>query len=215
MRATIAAMSDDLMLFERWRGGDHGAGNELFSRHYSAVYRFFRHKIEGDAADLVQETFLACVGAQQSFRQVSSFRAFLFGIARNQLLSYWRKRAVRGDALDFDSMSIAALSTTRVARQEERARLLAALRDLPLDQQLLLELHYWEELDGEQLAAVFAIETATTRSRLTRARQALRERLCDDPELPILLEDRDLDAWARQLSLRPELDEEIRERSGP
>ena len=80
--------------------------------------------------------------------------------------------------------------------------MLDALRELPLEQQLLLELHYWEELEGEQLAEVFEIEPATTRSRLFRARHALRQRLEQGGEPaaggPV---DERLDAWAR--SLRP------------
>ena len=42
--------------------------NELFERHFEPVYRFFFHKVEGDAVDLVQRTFLACVEARDRFR---------------------------------------------------------------------------------------------------------------------------------------------------
>lgn len=201
----LAAMEDDdLGLLDRWCGGDEAAGSALFRRHFPSIYRFFEHKVEGDADELVQETFLACLHARDRFRRQSSFRTYLFAIARHTLYAYWRRRRVRGDAVDFDEVSIAALSTsagTRLARGQEHARLLEALRALPAEQQLLLELHYWEDLDGEQLAEVFDIAEPTSRSRLFRARQALRTQLdaTAAEAAPSARSDEALDAWARAL----------------
>jgi RNA polymerase sigma factor (sigma-70 family) len=76
--------------------------------------------------------------------------------------------------------SIAELVTTagtRLARSEEHRRVVEALRALPVEQQTLLELHYWEELDVAALSEVFSLEPGTTRVRLHRARQRLRELL--------------------------------------
>ncbi|WP_420829612.1 RNA polymerase sigma factor [Nannocystis pusilla] len=66
----------------------------LFERHFESVYRFFCNKVPRDADDLVQETFLECVGAKERFRQDASFRTFLFAIARKVLLKY-RERWAR------------------------------------------------------------------------------------------------------------------------
>lgn len=194
-------------MLDRWCAGDRDAGNQLFKRHFDGIYRFFANKTDGDAEELVQETFLACVRSREQVRKATSFRTYLFAIARHTLYRYWRRRAVRGEALDFDEISIASLSTSarsRIARHEDQARLLVALRELPLDHQLLLELHYWEELERDQLAEVFDVEPATTRSRLFRARQALRELLDRGGAGPgsAARADDDLDAWAR--SMRPE-----------
>lgn len=204
-------VEDDLALLDRWCAGDRSAGGALFERYFAQVHRFFRSKVVGDVDDLVQETFLACVRERDRFQRQSSFRTYLFAVARYTLFGHWRKAQRRGEAIDFEEVSLASLSTSaasRLARHGERARLLGALRELPLEQQLLLELHYWEELEGEQLAEVFEIETATTRSRLFRARQALRQRLAQDGDLRDLRDlpagssvDERLDAWAR--SLRP------------
>src|SRR6185295_12917475 len=57
----------------------------------------------------------------------------------------------------------------------ERLRL--ALATLPAEQQLLLELHYWHELDAEALGEVFEAAPGTIRVRLLRARRALRQRM--------------------------------------
>ena len=197
---------DDLGLFRRWCEGDRESGNRLFQRHFRAVFRFFEHAVNRpeDAEELVQETFLACVRNREKFRQESKFRSFLFGIARHRLYAYWRGRARRGHEIDFSEASIEDLTTTpgtRVGRTRDHQRLLAALRTLPLEQQLLLMLFYWEEMDQNQLAEVFDIAPATTRSRLFRARDALRNRLAAMDGNPDISEIsfEDLQQWACSL----------------
>jgi RNA polymerase sigma factor (sigma-70 family) len=198
-------VESDLSLLDRWRAGDSVAGNLLFKRHFASLYRFFEHKTEGEVDDLVQETLLQCVKAGSTFRRQSTFRTYLFAIARHVLFQHWRARARLKPTLDFENVSIEALSSSigsRLARNADRARLLAALRTLPLDQQLLLELYYWEDLDREQLAEVFDVEAATIGSRLYRARQALQDGL-ERPDRGAELAagtDAALDAWARSLA---------------
>src|SRR5690349_12448472 len=146
----MADADPDLALLDRWRAGDTDAGNQLFKRHFPSVYKFFEHKTDGEVDDLVQETFLACVNNREPFRKQSSFRTYLFAIARNVLLGHWRKARGTRPTLDVDEISIASLSTsvgTRLPKREDRGRLLAALRALPVEPQTLLEMFSWEDLD--------------------------------------------------------------------
>lgn len=202
-------VDDDLTLLDRWRRGDRAAGNELFARYFDSLFRFFDSKVERGIDDLVQRTLLACLDALNSgrFRRESSFRTYLFGIARNMLHEHWKRER---PMIDVDEISVASLSTSvgsRMVRGEDQARLVEALRSLPMGQQVLLELHYWEGLDGKELAGVFDVAEATTRSRLFRARQALRERLdASAPRGALRLDD--FDGWARSLRPEPEPDPE-------
>jgi len=192
---------DDVALLDRWCAGDAAAGNLLFKRHFTSLYRLFEHKTSGEVDDLVQETFLQCLKSRASFQHKSSFRTYLFGIARNVLLGHWRKQAIARPTLDFEEISIASLSTsigTRLARRQERVDLLTVLRTLPFEQQLLLEMYYWQDLDREQLAEVFGVETATIGSRLFRARQALHDGLAARGATQPSGDQ--LDDWARALS---------------
>jgi RNA polymerase sigma-70 factor (ECF subfamily) len=201
---------DDLELFDRWCAGDQKAGNQLFQRHGESLFRFFEHKVDGEASDLMQETFLACVAGRDRFRRHSSFRTYLFAIARRKLFDHWRRRISRPETDDVAEMSVASLSTsvgTRLSNHRERAALLDALRRLPLDQQILIEMFYWEELDREELAEVFEVEPATIGSRLFRARAALNQTLGApsgvDGEPPGHLDD-----WARSLGRDPPSEDE-------
>lgn len=179
---TRRAMENEGVLLERWRAGDLVAGNHLFERHYDSVYRFFAHKVDADVvADLVQRTFLACVEAVHRFREHSSFRTFLFGIARNELFSHFRRRT-RQPELDVRMSSILDLGpspSALVHGATEQRVLLEALRSIPLDLQIAVELHYWEGLSGPDLARVLEIPEGTVRSRLHRARDLLRARLTE------------------------------------
>jgi RNA polymerase sigma factor (sigma-70 family) len=134
----------------------------------------------------VQATFLACVGAKDRFRRESSFRTFLFSIAKNQLYAGIRAK-VKAARFDFELSSIAELVSTprtRLGRNQEYEQLVEAMRSLPLEQQTLLELHYWDELGMTELAEIFDSNEVTIRSRLHRARKALRELLEKQPRLP-------------------------------
>lgn len=172
-------MDDDFALLERWRDGDQGAGQKLFSRHLADLHKFLRHKVGPDAEDLVQATFMCCITARDRFRGNSSFRAYLFGIARYELYAFLR-RLPRGEHVDFEQVSIAELATSpgsQLDRNRERNKIRAALARLPAEQQLLLELHYWHDFDANALAEIFEANPGTIRVRLLRARRALRDEL--------------------------------------
>jgi RNA polymerase sigma factor (sigma-70 family) len=189
---------DDIALLDRWRSGDGGAGQRLFERHFDSIDGFFETKCEADADELTQATFLACVNARDQFRKESSFRTYLFTIARHELYRVLRERQRRDARIDFELSSIAELVSTpgtKIARNQEHRRLVEALRSLPVEQQTLLELHYWEELEIGQLAEIFEAPNATIRTRLHRARNALREQLALES-----LES--MDEWARSVASR-------------
>jgi RNA polymerase sigma factor (sigma-70 family) len=197
-RVCLAVVSDersDLEQLAAWRGGDAVAGQLLFKRHFRKVYRFFETKSRAEADELVQSTFLGD----------SSFATYLFTIARHELYRVLSERRRDLGRLDFDVSSIAELAPTprtQIAAEQDRLRLLQALRDLPVEQQAILELHYWEGVEIGQLAEIFESPAVTIRSRLHRARTALRDRLLREPGLPAKVSEslESLDAWAKSLA---------------
>jgi RNA polymerase sigma-70 factor (ECF subfamily) len=113
-----------------------------------------------------------------------------------------RTRQRRDDKLDFELSSIAELMSTpgtRIARNQEHLRLVEALRSLPVEQQTLLELHYWEDMEIPALAEIFDAPTATIRTRLHRARKALRDKI-EDTAPPAVLQDLEtMDRWVQAM----------------
>ena len=79
---------------------------------------------------------------------------------------------------DFSTDSAADLGTSpslAAAREQEHRLLLDALHRLPVDTQMLIELHYWEGMDAAALAGMFEVDPTTIRTRLHRARARLRQ----------------------------------------
>jgi len=142
------------VILQRWRDGDRRAGEELCARHFDEVYRFFAHKLANDADDLTQQTFLACVKARNQFLGQSTFRTYLFSIARNQLYTRLRKLP-KAEHVDLEVSSLNELVSSpshKLREHQEVAEVRAAMGQLPVDQQVLLELHYWHDLDATALA---------------------------------------------------------------
>ncbi len=198
----------DAELLRAWAEGDKLAGEQLFERHFEAIARFFRNKLATvDSAsheDLIQLTFLGCVEAllNDRFRSDASFRTFLFAIARNQLSKYWRTRS--RDRVDLQTVSIHDLDpspSAALARDRDQQLLLIALRRIPLDSQIALELHYWESLTADEIAAVLDLPLGTAKTRLRRAKQLLEGELraVISGQVGSTRTESGLEAWAREL----------------
>lgn len=169
----------DLTLLALWRSGDNEAGGVLVRRYFAALHRFFALKTAGQGEDLIQQTFMACVEAKHAFRGESSFRAYLFGLARYQLLTHYRK-VYRRPEVELTTTSLQRLSyspSATLSRRDEQRHLYRALESIPLDQQIALELTYWEGLAAIEIAHVLGIPENTVYSRLRRAKENLRDAL--------------------------------------
>ena len=192
----------DSDLFEAWQRGDRRAGAQLFERHYGAIARFFHNKVSRDADDLIQRTFLRCVETHGRIRKPASFRYYLFGVARNVLEE--KSRRQRREAPNFLTSSIediAPTPSTALARAREEQLILSALRRLPLELQIVLELYFWEELRARELAEVLEMPEGTIRTRLRRAKQLFEEEIARLGESPTLVQSTlcDLEGWAQRL----------------
>lgn len=172
-------MTDEVALLQAWKAGDRAAGNALLHQIVPAIRRFFRNKVATEVDELTQQVVLDCVRSLEAFEGRSSFRTYALAIARRRLFAFYRDRAQRPD-VDIDRLSIAEMadspSSVR-ARKQEHTFLLQALREVPLELQLVLELHYWEALSTQEMAEVLEIPQGTVKSRLRRARESVATRL--------------------------------------
>ncbi len=197
--------SSDFELLEAWRNGDERAGRELFARHFDSIYRFFRSKLEDAAEDLTQQTFLGAVKGKERYRGDASFRTYLYTIARNRLYTHIRDRQRRDAVLEVGQKSVADLGlgspTKQLAAQQEHKLLLVAMRHLPLEMQVALELHYWEGLSVREIAIVIETPEGTIKRRLQRARQRLDELIAELAESDALRRSTqaNFDDWAQGL----------------
>jgi RNA polymerase sigma-70 factor (ECF subfamily) len=175
-------------LLEGWRGGDTASGETLFERYYDTLERFFRNKVSNALPDLVQETFTRCVESRLRIKE--DFRLYVFGIAYHVLIEHFRKRKRDGHPLDVEDSSVQDLDPkpgpcTLAAKERADRMLLEGLRSIPVSDQVILELYFWEDLTADEIACVLSIPFGTARGRLKRARNklgAVMHRLSESPQ---------------------------------
>lgn len=193
----------DGVLLAAWAAGDKVAGRMLYARHHPLVVRFFLNKAGPEAADLVQETFLRALAGAASFRGDAAFRTWLLGIAFNVVRKHFETLRKHDERVVPGHVSVAALSHSPslvAVHREEHQRLVEALRQLPLELQVVLELHYWESMTNREIAEALDQPIGTVQSRIRRAREQL-ARMLADADAPARLEAsaRRVDDWAREV----------------
>lgn len=180
-RAEAMARNDeDLALLAAWQAGDVRAGDQLARQYAGPVARFFAEKVrEHEVDDLVQQTWEAMIHARDRFaaegEAMASFRAYLYGTARLVLFGFFRKK-VRAQQFDPGVSALEDLSPSpsqQMSMHVKLTRLATALRKLPLEMQILLELRYGHEMTSAEIAAVHGIPRNTAKTRLRVAKQRL------------------------------------------
>ena len=185
--------SREATLVQRCIAGDESASAELVSEHHRLVLGFGTHLLgdREEALDLSQEVFLRVFRTLHRFRGQSSLRTWIFRIVINQARNrqrWWRRRGRSGQiSLDehvrqHGEWVLGADASTpdhELARKELAARLLTALQRLPFDQRTAILLREIEGLRYDEIADALGLAVGTVKSRLTRARQALRAELAD------------------------------------
>ncbi|HXO05654.1 MAG TPA: RNA polymerase sigma factor [Candidatus Sulfotelmatobacter sp.] len=171
--------SDEQLILELQQGSD-AAFTELFLRYRERVYGFFRRRMNdaAQAEELAQETFLAVLRAAQGYEPRATFRAYLFGIAFNILTAHRRKSALNTTQSDSAPEEVPYPSGTN---PENVIWVRQAVERLDDAEREVLLLREFEELSYEEIAKMLHAPVNTVRSRLFRARLALREILATTP----------------------------------
>jgi RNA polymerase sigma-70 factor (ECF subfamily) len=148
-------------------------------RHQGAVFRYLsaRTGSAADCEDALQETFVAAFKGCESYREESSARSWLFGIARNLSKRIYRKRVGEPDEMvPLDELGLQAgwgcppWTDSFIESLERRDTLEKALARLSPDEREVLVLRELEGLSGEETAAVLELSLPAMKSRLHRAR---------------------------------------------
>ena len=154
--------------------GSTDAFNQLFARYGQPLFGFFRRRVAdpAQAEELTQETWIALLRAAPRYQAAALFRTYLYAIALNLLRAHRRKAAFRAM---FHATAEHEPSTRNTLDAEIVLR--DALRKLDrIDREILL-LREFEQLTYTEIAELLDLRLNTVRSRLFRARTALRDLL--------------------------------------
>lgn len=184
----------DAAFVQRCVAGEEAACAALVADHQRMVYQL-AYNLLGDveeARDLSQDVFLQVFRTINRFRGQSALRTWIYRIAVNLARNrqrWWRRR-LRKDQVSLDEhverhgpdvlRDAAATPEVSLRRRETAERVWDALADLPFEQRTAIVLREIDGLSYEEIAYSLGIAVGTVKSRLTRARGALRERLREE-----------------------------------
>jgi RNA polymerase sigma-70 factor, ECF subfamily len=168
------------------RGGDSEATDKLLSRHEVRIYRYGLRMCgnEADARDVLQETLLAAFKGLTTFRGESQVSTWLFQIARSFCIKQRRRRG--GEPTHLESVdtpevrrviSGGSMTDVRSHAREVSSLIQAAIRTLSPEYREAIVLRDIEGLSAEEAAVVVGVEVGALKSRLHRARMALKQQL--------------------------------------
>ncbi|HLE76826.1 MAG TPA: sigma-70 family RNA polymerase sigma factor [bacterium] len=172
---------DEGTLLAASRRGDLTAYDELVGAYQDRVYQL-TYRVTGnpeDAWDAAQEAFVKAFRALKAFRGDAAFSTWLHRIAVNAALDIIRRRPPALDPLDA-AAAVTTESVDRMVEQRELQRAIhRAIASLPPDQRVAVVLRDVQGFSYGEIAAVLQVPVGTVRSRLSRARDALRHALAD------------------------------------
>lgn len=161
---------EELML--AFKGGEALAFGELFARYKNPIYGYVRRRVDdpGRAEEITQDVFLALVQHRNGYEVRASFRTYLYRIALNRVVAEYRKKK-EDQPLPADP-AVSAGGDPSVVQQVREA-----LAQLEPEQREIVLLREYQGLSYQEIAEVLKIPVGTVRSRLFRAKLALRDLL--------------------------------------
>lgn len=169
-------------LAREFREGDDLAFATLYNRYKRSVYLFCLKMLldREKARDAVQDTFLRVFEHRDQLTDPSRFRAWLFAIARNQCLSFFRSSKFEaGEEIDFEAVGAPAEDgpDALLEQHDETEWLEKLLRQLKLEYREVLVLREYQNLSYKEIAEILGSTESAIKSRIFKARQRLFEML--------------------------------------
>lgn len=183
---------EDAVLVQRAKSGDGKAYDELILLYKDAVhgiiYRMVRNQQE--AEDLTQEAFIKAYNSINSFNEEYAFSTWLFKIATNNCIDFFRKRKLKTQSMDQsirykdDEIKQEYADPERTADKEilasEKTKLIRqAIEQLPEKYRTAIILRHTEEKSYEEIAELLDLPLGTVKARIFRAREMLKKSLKD------------------------------------
>ena len=189
---------DERETIEKVRAGDNDSFSELVTKYQSRVYNLALRMCgnEEDAFDLTQEAFIRAWRSLSSFQFEAAFSTWLFRLTSNICVDFLRAKKRRAtvsltvvsdddEELQLELPDPAPGPEQAVLAAEDRALLTQALNALPAEHRQIITLRAIDDLSYSQIAEILGIQEGTVKSRLSRARTALKNKLLQIGNKPL------------------------------
>ena len=173
------------------KGGDQNAFETLIRLYEKRVFALTRRLCANpnDAEEAAQEAFLAAWQGLPFFRGDSSFATWLYRLTSNacmdQLRREQRHQNAAGPSLDDEEVELPVVAAegdphAAAERRELKEVINAGLQSLPAEYRAVLVLREIHQRSYDEIADILDVDLGTVKSRIARAREALRKRLLED-----------------------------------
>ena len=176
---------DDLIIIRSVLSGDSSQFALLWQKYNKQIFANVLKLVRSidDADDIVQDTFLKAFNALHSYNQTFPFPAWLYKIASNTCIDYFRRKRIRpisieninregGDIYDIISDKSTPIDVN-IINNETKEQLLKAVEQLPLRYKQCIQLRHFEELSYEEISIKMDLPLGTVKITLFRARKML------------------------------------------
>jgi len=170
-------MCIDLDLLTAIKHGCEDSYEELYRRYSDRIHRFAQSRVQDFelASDILQETFLTVWRGAASFAGNSTVSTWIYGIAVNKTREQRRKRGP--DTIALDSVAATLRGPDFTHGTNERLTILGAVHSLPEEQQEVVLLAFYAELNYSDIAEIQSVPVGTVKSRMFLAKKALMQSL--------------------------------------
>ncbi len=179
IKPAVLGRSSDEELMLRTQKDDRPAFGLIYERYSTSVLSYLYRMLGNleDVESIAQEVFFRAYRFRATYRYPQKFSTWLFTITRNLAINYSRRRKrspvrnitelnLEGVDISGDPYQVAARATDDLEKQEEIARVLKALDDLPTDQKEVIVLGVFQDLSYAEMEAITGTKAVTLRSRM-------------------------------------------------
>jgi RNA polymerase sigma-70 factor (ECF subfamily) len=166
------------LLFSRAKTGEIAAFGEIYNLFFKKIYRFifFRVGHKEVAEDLAEEVFLKAFAKIASINESGAFEGWLYRIARNLVIDYYRKKKSTGALEEIENTLEYETNVVDIENlQEQQKVFLKLLKELGAEQQVVIKLKFLEELENSEIAELLGKNEGAIRVIQHRAIVKLQE----------------------------------------
>ena len=171
----------DEELMKEFQADQTLAFNELYNRYKAPLYSYFlRLSSQATAEELLQELFLKVIQKKNSFQFNSSFKTWIWTIANNTMIDFWRSKnhqiqkltTVLDDQIN-ESHFLLDSAEDEILKKVNSKQLEACINELPEEQRQIVYLHTYSELSHEEISQITDASIGAIKSTLFRVKEKL------------------------------------------
>ena len=174
-------MQNEAILIKHAQKGDEKAFANLYGCYHQRIYRYVFSRVgdQANAEELTSQTFLAVLEGMTNYRHKGKFSAWIFSIARNKVMDFYRLQKKMGQSIDEDFIAIEVnpQMINQIVAKERMEALADLIQQLPKDRKELLRLRFVAGMTYKEIAEIAGRRTAAVKKSIYRLLDDLKQSL--------------------------------------